>query len=251
MKKLGAVIVENRKYENFGQVCKEHLNFLPPDTDLFVFTSDELMSECGEQLSNVGLTAKFHSYPTDISVPNHFHTINGFTELMQSSPKMPILLNYCLFMTRPEFWDNFIGYERILTFQMDTVIFKVGIDEFMDWDYVGAPCYNFFREQTIQNGGLSLRNPRMMEYICRYHSWNSDLDDMIKIGQYSTANFFAEDIFFTLRMIKYGIGNYAPLDVAKRFSVESKLEWGTFGGHRIEGYFEKDIVISIKNQYKK
>jgi hypothetical protein len=251
VKKLGAVIIEDRKYENFGEVCKAHLDFLPSDTDLFVFTSDELMSEYGGQLSKVNLTAKFHPYPTDVSVPTHFHTINGFSELMKSNPKLPMLLNNCLFMTLPEFWDTFIGYERVLVFHMDSIIFRSGIEEFMDWDYVGAPCYNFFGEQTIQNGGLSLRNPRIMEYICRYHGWNSDLDDMIKVGQYSTANFFAEDIFFTLRMIKHRIGNYAPLDVAKRFSLESRLEWGTFGGHKIEGYFEKDIVISIKNQYKK
>jgi hypothetical protein len=90
-----------------------------------------------------------------------------------------------------------------------------------------------------------------MEYICRYYGWNTDLDDLIKAGQYSTANFFAEDIFFSIRMIKHKVGNFAPMEVAKRFSVESKLEWGTFGGHKIEQYFEKDVVISIKNQYKK
>jgi hypothetical protein len=134
---------------------------------------------------------------------------------------------------------------------MDTVILRNGIEEFMEWDYVGAPCYNFFGDNTIQNGGLSLRNPHIMEYICRYYGWNVDLEDLITVGQYSTANFFAEDIFFSLRMIKHKVGNFAPMEVAKRFSVESKLEWGTFGGHRLEQYFEKDIVNGILNQYKK
>jgi hypothetical protein len=251
MKQLAAVIIENRKYENFGQLCKEHLDFLPSDTDLFVFTSEELVVEYQGQLNNLDIVGKFHTYPTDVKVPENIRSINGFTDLMNSSPKMPILLNYCLFMTQPLFWQTFLGYERILTFQMDTVILRNGIEEFMEWDYVGAPCYNFFGDNTIQNGGLSLRNPRIMEYICRYYGWNSDLEDLIKVGQYSTANFFAEDIFFSLRMIKHKVGNFAPIEVAKRFSVESKLEWGTFGGHRLEHYFEKDVVSSIRNQYKK
>lgn len=250
MKPLAAVIIENRKYENFGMVCKEHLDFLPNNTDLFVFTSNELVDEYNNQLTSLGISAKFNLYDTNVEIPSHFYSINGFDELLKSNEKIPLLLNYCLFMTRPEFWDTFIGYEKVLTFQMDTLIFRSGIDYFMEWDYVGAPCYNFYGEETIQNGGLSLRNPRIMEYICRYHHWNTDMDDMLQLGKYSTANFFAEDIFFTLRMIKYKIGNYAPLDVAKRFSVESKLEWGTFGGHRIDVYHSSDVVERLKTQYE-
>jgi hypothetical protein len=249
MKPLAAVIVESRKFDNFGEVCKSHLDKLPNDTDLFVFTSSDLIEEYKYQLSSLEISAKFNLYNVDMQIPSNFRSIDGFDTLLKSNEKLPLLLHYCLFMTRPEFWDTFIGYERILTFQMDTLIFRHGIEEFMEWDYVGAPCYNFYNNQTIQNGGLSLRNPRIMEYICRYHSWNDDISDMIQLGKYSTANFFAEDIFFTLRMIKYGIGNYAPMDVAKQFSVESKLEWRTFGGHRIDVYHSNEIVEKLKGQY--
>lgn len=250
IKPLVASIIESRPSVIFGEVCKRHLDKLPDNTDLIVFTTDENVDNFQHQLSSVGISAKFMEYRMDMEIPSQFYSINGFSELLEENPKLRPLLNYCLFMTRPEFWDNFIGYEKVLTFQMDTHIFRGGIDYFMKWDYVGAPCYNFYGEETIQNGGLSLRNPRIMEYICRYHSWNTDLSDMLQLGKYSTANFFAEDIFFTLRMIKYKIGNYAPLDVAKQFSVESKLEWGTFGGHKIDVYHPTDIVEGLKTQYE-
>jgi hypothetical protein len=49
-------------------------------------------------------------------------------------------------------------------------------------------------------------------------------------------------------MIKYGIGNYATLEASKLFSVESKLEWGTFGGHRLDAYHLLETVNKLKNQ---
>jgi hypothetical protein len=128
MKQLAAVIIENRKYENFGQICEEHLKFLPNGTDLFIFTSEELVKEYQTQLNNLDIVGKFHTYPTDVKVPENIRSINGFIDLMNSSPKMPILLNYCLFMTQPQFWQTFLGYERILTIQMDTVILRNGIE---------------------------------------------------------------------------------------------------------------------------
>lgn len=250
MKRLAAVIVESRKFDNFGEICKEHLDKLPDDTELFVFTTPEMGEEYKEQLVGIPNGLLFGQYPQNILQPSTFRTINGLDELLKTNPHLLPSLNYSLFMSSPSFWKVFNGYERVLVFQMDSIIFKNGIEEFMKWDYVGAPCYNFYKEQTIQNGGLSLRNPRIMEYIGRYHGWNTDLSDLVEVGKYSTGSFFAEDIFFTLRMIKYGIGNYAPLDVAKKFSVESKLEWGTFGGHRIDVYHPADVVKKLKGQYE-
>jgi hypothetical protein len=248
MKKLAALIIENRKFDNFGEICKQHLAKLPTDTELFVFTTENLVDEYRKQLSEIPNKVYFGNFKSNIPHPTSFNTIDGFTDFINSSPHLKEVLNYCMFMTQSQFWRTFLEYEKILTFQLDTLIFKDNIEDFMEWDYIGAPCYNFYNGQTIQNGGLSLRNPRTMEYICRYHGWESDLEDLIQLGKYSTANFFAEDIFFCLRMIKYGIGNYATLEASKRFSVESKLEWGTFGGHRLEVYHPLETVNKLKNQ---
>jgi hypothetical protein len=89
-----------------------------------------------------------------------------------------------------------------------------------------------------------------MEYICRLYGWNTDIQDMMVVGQYSSASFFAEDIFFCLRLIKHNAGKLAPLDVSQRFSVESRFELGTLGYHRIDAYLTEDEQKQIKEQYK-
>jgi hypothetical protein len=249
MKKLAAFIIEDRFFEDFGKICSEHFKHLPKDTDLFVYTSDEHVEKYTEQLSKYKLKATFLPYNQNQEIPVSIKYIPGLEQLLQDA-RMKSLFNMCMVMTTPEFWKDYFDYERVLIFQRDTAILRGGIDGFFEYDYVGAPCYNFVKDQTIQNGGLSLRNPRVMEYICRMYGWKTDLQDLMVVGQYSTASFFAEDIFFCLRMIKHNAGRLAPFDVAKKFSVESKFELGTLGYHRIDAYLSEDEQKQIKEQYK-
>ena len=65
----------------------------------------------------------------------------------------------------------------------------------------------------------------------------------------SSASFFAEDIFFCLRMIKYDVGLLAPIEISKKFSAECKFELETFGYHAIERYLSEDEQHKIKTQY--
>lgn len=245
MKKLAALIVEDRYFDDTAKICKEHLDKLPQDTDLIFYTIPEQQEKYQKELDELGVKVIFKEYNQNMEVPLTIKYIAGMESLMQNE-RMKALLNYCLVMTDREFWLDLFDYDRVLTFQRDSGITRKGIDEFMKYDYVGAPCYNFVRDQTIQNGGFSLRNPRIMEYVCRMHGWRSDLQDLMVVGQYSTASFFAEDIFFCLRMIKYNIGNFAPLDIAKKFSVESRFEPNAFGYHRIEAYLTEDEIKQIK-----
>lgn len=252
MEQLGTVIVENRKFDNFGDVCKSHLQFLPKGTKLFVFTDVSLVDEYTKQLKGVGINnVEFFEYPTTLPIPNQFYGINGFGEMLETNTHLKPILNYCMLMTSNWFWHTFNSYYRVLTFQMDTALLRNGIEDFYKWDYVGAPCYSYVEDNTIQNGGLSLRNPRIMEYISRYHGWNTDLGELIQLGQGSTASFFAEDIFFTYRMIKHKIGNIAPMEQAKLFSVESKFVWGSLGYHSPEKYLKEEDLERLKGQYNK
>jgi hypothetical protein len=252
MEQLAAVIVENRKFDTFGEVCNNHLKFLPKGTKLFVLTDETLVEEYTKQLNSFGIkNVEFGIYDTERKIPHHFNLVGGFSDAIKNNNHMKSILNYCLLMTSSDFWKWFNGFNRVLTFQMDTAILRTGIEQFYGWDYIGAPCYSYINEHTIMNGGLSLRNPRMMEYICRYHGWDTDFDDLLNLGQASTASFFAEDIFFSLRMIKYGIGNYAPLEQAKLFSVESKFNWGSLGYHNPDRYLNDEDLDKLKTQYLK
>jgi len=249
MKQLAAFIIEDRFFEDFGKTCNDHFKYLPKDTDLFVYTSNENIEKYTEQLNKYTLKATFLPYNKNIETPVSIKYIPGLEQLLQDT-RIKSLFNMCLMMTQPDFWKDYFNYERVLIFQRDTGLLKKGIEDFFEYDYVGAPCYNFVKDQTIQNGGLSLRNPRIMEYICRMYGWKTDLQDLIVVGQYSSASFFAEDIFFCLRMIKYNAGKLAPLDISKKFSVESRFELGALGYHRIEAYLTEDEQKQIKEQYK-
>jgi hypothetical protein len=249
MKQLAALIIEDRFFEDFGKICSEHMKHLPKDTDLYVYTSEENKEKYTEQLKKYKIKPTYLNYNQDQEVPTTIKYIPGLSQMLEDK-RMKSLFNMCMVMTTPEFWKDYFDYERVLVFQRDTAILRGGIDGFFEYDYVGAPCYNFVRDQTIQNGGLSLRNPRVMEYICRLYGWKTDIQDMMVVGQYSSASFFAEDIFFCLRLIKHNAGKLAPLDVSQRFSVESRFELGTLGYHRIDAYLTEDEQKQVKEQYK-
>ena len=249
MKQLAALIIEDRFFEDFGKICSEHMKHLPKDTDLFVYTSEENKEKYTEQLKKYKIKPTYLDYNQEQEIPTTIKYIPGLSQLLEDK-RMKSLFNMCMVMTTPEFWKDYFDYERVLIFQRDTAILRGGIEGFFEYDYVGAPCYNFVRDQTIQNGGLSLRNPRVMEYICRLYGWKTDIQDMMVVGQYSSASFFAEDIFFCLRLIKHNAGKLAPLDVSQRFSVESRFTLGTLGYHRIDAYLTEDEQKQVKEQYK-
>ena len=82
-----------------------------------------------------------------------------------------------------EFWKT-ITSDNILIFQADTILLRTGIDEFLDYSYVGAPWLKPKEGKYVGNGGLSIRNKNRMI-------------DIIK--KYPNDDYFKEDIYF----IKY------------------------------------------------
>jgi hypothetical protein len=135
-------------------------------------------------------------------------------------------------MTRPSFWETF-QEDRVLIFQHDSGILRHGIEEFYEWDYIGAPFGP--AQPFVGNGGFSLRNPRAMAHICR------DL-------HYSP--YIPEDVFFPIgcRMLGYKL---ATVDAAVKFSCEIHFLLGTFGYHAIDRYLSPEQVRQIKTQYQK
>ena len=250
MKQLAAVIVESRPLQNFATICLSHMKYLPDNTDLVIYTTDSTKKVFKEQFKKIPLKPIFRTYPDNVDIPSGMYSVQGFEDLIKQNKNLEPILHFCIFTTSENFWKELSSYYRVLIFQTDTAILKKGIESYYDWDYIGAPCYNYINEVSVLNGGLSLRNPRLMEFICRYYGWDSDLPEMVELGKYSSASFFAEDIFFCTRMIKYNIGNYPSLEVAKTFSMETQFELGTLGYHKIEDYLTPEQVEQIKNQYK-
>ena len=143
------------------------------------------------------------------------------------------LHDYNFLFASVDFYDKLLEYDRILVCHQDSGLLRAGIEEFMEWDYVGAP----WKFQTHGgNGGLSLRNPEMMRYISLRFPYSR-----------SQGN---EDVYFSNIMHREQLGRLAPPEVCKRFSVEAIYQLGTLGYHNVAGHLPGQ-AHEIYNQYCK
>lgn len=139
-------------------------------------------------------------------------------------------------LTTPAFWSIFDGYKKVLIFQSDSMILRKGIEAFYPYDFVGAelPFPPF-----CGNGGFSLRTPAVMKRICTEY-------------QFVPAVYQNEDIYFCTiinRNPHLNLGKLAPVDICRKFSVESLFQLGAFGYHAIDKWLTVGECDAIRNQY--
>ena len=133
------------------------------------------------------------------------------------------LYDYDAVFRTTDFWKT-ITSDNILIFQADTILLKSGIDEFLDYSYVGAPWLKPKEGKYVGNGGLSIRNKQKMIDI---------------IETYPNDSYFKEDIYF----IKYlNNEDIAPIEVAQRFAVEDLYYNDPIGLHQPKIEY-KDLKI--------
>lgn len=141
--------------------------------------------------------------------------------------------NYNELLASTEFWNLFIG-EKILIYQEDTCIFGNNINDFIQWDYIGAPWIKDDNNNSLHvgNGGFSLRSKKcMIDVINKIN---------IKNAQYnkSYSDIPPEDVYFSKVMIDYNLGKVADFDNAYKFSSEYYTNLYSFGGHCFYIYFK-------------
>ena len=100
-----------------------------------------------------------------------------------------------------DFWKRSKG-KKILIFQNDSMLLKNGIEEFLKWDYIGAPWKKPKEGCFVGNGGLSLRSREKMIQITE---------------KYKSDYGMWEDIYFSKYLNNNGL---ADLESAKRFAME-------------------------------
>lgn len=159
---------------------------------------------------------------------NHFAYL-PVNSTLYINDKINSIVEYNQLLTSKAFWNN-ITEEHVLIIQHDSALLRKGLDEFAQYDYIGAP-WKF--EPYVGNGGLSMRKKSAMLKI---------LDEVPYNG---TDN---EDIYFTWGCRKLGL-NLAPYEVAEKFSCETIFKLGTIGYHAIEKYLTEDECKQIKEQY--
>ncbi len=76
--------------------------------------------------------------------------------------------NVSLFLLKPWLWEQLKSASRVLLFQTDSIICSNSahkIEDFMEWDFIGAPYARYIGPGY--NGGLSLRNPNLILEILK------------------------------------------------------------------------------------
>ncbi|KAL8389158.1 hypothetical protein RB599_010526 [Gaeumannomyces hyphopodioides] len=148
-----------------------------------------------------------------------------------------------LFLAGEWLWAQLADAPRVLLFQTDSVICANAnstVDDFARWDFVGAPIAP--RWGRGYNGGLSLRNPRLMRDIARAHGEefrraNSRPDNHLP----SHERF--EDQWFYSKAVEAGARLPDP-EVAREFAVETVYFERPLGFHQ-PARWQKDRMDEI------
>lgn len=135
---------------------------------------------------------------------------------------------YNQLLLMPSFWELF-REEKILVFQTDALLAGPGIDDFLDYDLVGAP-FRSFDANYLANGGLSLRNRQaMLDCLARTRPAENEW----------------EDAFFSDGVRALG-GKMPDVHEASRFSVESIYTTHPVGVHGTNQYIHHlDVARKI------
>lgn len=137
---------------------------------------------------------------------------------------------YNKLLTSERFW---LGLpETVLIFQADSMLLHHGIEEFLDYDFIGAPIPKI--RWPAMNGGLSIRKRDAMLRCIREQEY--------------TPYFGNEDIYFCNLLSELN-GNLPDYDIARQFSVETEFALGSLGCHAIDKYLTPSDCNKIITQY--
>jgi 3,5-epimerase/4-reductase len=152
------------------------------------------------------------------------------------------------------FWEILKG-EYVLVYQDDTCIFKDNIEDFLIYDYIGAPWPPSQEENknNVGNGGFSLRNRRKMIDALNFSISDLKLSENCK-GYIKDVGLQLppEDVFFSTVLINRG-DKVADFDTAKQFSQELVESQDPFGGHNWWLHHERkyDKPYDLENDFTK
>lgn len=139
--------------------------------------------------------------------------------------------NYNRLLTSKRFWRCMP--DKVLIFQHDSMLLREGIEEFLDYDFIGAPIKNI---PGCMNGGLSLRDRATMLKI---------INNFPYMGESIHGN---EDIYFCNGLEWVG-AKIPTMEVAQQFSVETIFGLGSLGYHAIDKYLTASECTAIRGQY--
>ncbi|HEX6756764.1 MAG TPA: DUF5672 family protein [Mycobacteriales bacterium] len=158
-------------------------------------------------------------------------SLPGWNVHIDVLPWNPIGLSkrdYSRYLTIREFW-TWLPEPTVLVFQPDTLLTGPGIEEFLGWDYIGAPC-GTFDENYYACGGLSLRSRDAMIAALE--------------GRQPVEN-EPEDTYFSKKVRQMG-GRMPDVMTAARFCLESAYVGHPLGVHGTDKFLHSlDIARTV------
>jgi len=209
--KSTAVIVEPREHKALGYVLQNAIENLDDNWDIMIFHGIK-----NKQFVLDIIEKDLRDFKHRITLQNLY--IENLT-----------IEEYNQLMTSIDFYEK-IPTETILIFQTDSIICeecKDYLNEFLQYDYVGAP-----NKEWVGNGGLSLRKKSKMIDVLKHHNREPGEN---------------EDIFFTKKEHKLSIPD---INTANRFSNEGNYSPNSFGVHKPWWYFSKPDLYKKQQHCK-
>jgi hypothetical protein len=161
--------------------------------------------------------------------------------------------DYSLFLMQKEFWNMLKG-EKIFIHQEDSLVFKNNIDDFIDYDYIGAPFLKTTDDtpNSVGNGGLSIRTKKiMLDIISKFPYQNCEFNRSTLIYMSNVKlKYPPEDVYFSKCMQENCIGSVADWDTAFQFSTESVYNRNSFAGHKFWVSSHKTWRNNLKDLFK-
>jgi len=218
--KYTAIIVEPRKHKALDYVLTNFYNNLSEDWQIIIFHGKNNI----KFIQNI--ITKFDKSRIKLINLN----VNNLS-----------LNEYCHLFYNKWLYDN-IQTETFLVFQTDTLIcpqYKHLINDFLKYDYVGAPWDEkiihdiktlYGGKDLIFNCGLSIKKKSKMLDILNKHSFYHKQGWLIN-----------EDIYFSIHTT-----NKPSLEEAKNFSIEMLYNDKAFGIHKAYNYVKLDWFPEMK-----
>lgn len=170
-------------------------------------------------------TLNDHSFKFTESIPNVRIIKTRYSNLTQNQ--------YSEFLCTKRFWEFFRG-EKILIYQEDSCIFKDNMNDYVRFDYIGAPYSNIKSTKYVGNGGISLRTKACMLEVIEKQPLQTFIIPVFtqpyckKMG----LRYCPEDVYFSTNMQELNIGVVADWESAHMFSTEGMNNLEATCGHK-------------------
>lgn len=217
------VLVETREIPHLESILRIHLHHLSDAWEVVIFCSETNLS----YIQNIA-----NKISKNIQTKLIYKPIND-------------IVDYNSLLLDPWLWDQLAKYDRVLFFQPDGFLLRHGIEDFLQYDYIGAPWkHNIAVTPTnVGNGGFSLRNPKLCRKALDLFS-NTDLQTSYKY--HLIGNSLPEDVFFSIALDRLANSNLPDPHIASSFSAETAPYKQALGWHALWNG-EKTWLTTLQN----